>query len=51
MEVTVTPTSPPHTPLPDGFNIPVEYVYAAVIALVAIAAVLLGYAYVKRTKK
>jgi len=43
--VTVAPTSPSPTPPP------VEYIYAVVIALAAIAAVLLGYAYVKRRKK
>lgn len=43
--VTVAPTSPPSTP-PSR-----EYIYAVVIALAAIAAVLLGYAYVKRRKK
>jgi outer membrane protein assembly factor BamB len=43
--VTVAPTSSSPT------HPPAEYIYAVVIALAAIAAVLLGYAYIKRTKK
>jgi outer membrane protein assembly factor BamB len=41
MEVTAAPEK----------KLPAEYIYAAVIALAAIAAVLLGYAYVKRGKE
>ena len=43
LEVTVAPHG--------GANMPIEYIYAAVIAIVIIIVALLGYAYVKRTKK
>jgi hypothetical protein len=41
MEVTEAPES----------KLPVEYIYAIVIALAIIAAILIGYAYTKRAKK
>jgi outer membrane protein assembly factor BamB len=51
IKVTVAPTSPPQTPPPKEGPKPMEYIYAAVIVIVIIIVALLGYVYVKRTKK